>query len=114
MTKSQVKFWYAMGTEEQLTFEGKTMVKFVPVGEGNIVYSEVLLCRQSRERLKNEAKAKKHKVVGTRLYGVKICEKCEKKFKEHPDLSWAQWANPPEPKRHKPVEINPLLLEQGK
>jgi hypothetical protein len=108
---SQVKFWYAMGTEEQLTFEGKTVVIEVPIGEGHIVYSEILMCKQSRERLKNEAKAKKHKVVGVRLHGVKICDKCEEKYKNHPDLPWSHWINPPEPKVHKPVEINPLLLE---
>jgi hypothetical protein len=111
VANSQVKFWYVLGTEEQLTFEGKTVVKEVPIGVGHIVYSEVLMCKQSRERLKNEAKAKKHKVVGVRLHGVKMCEKCEEKYKSHPDLAWMKWVNPPEQKIHKPVEINPLLLE---
>ena len=107
---NDVKFWVAIGTEEQLDFEGRTHTKEVHVGEVHIVYSEVLMCRQSRERLKNDFKAKKHKVLSVRPKG-RLCEKCEKKFREHPDLAFAKWINPPELKSNKTIPINPQLLE---
>lgn len=108
---NQIKYWVAIGTEEQLDFEGRTHIKDVLVGEVHIVYSEVLMCRQSRDRLKGDLKAKKHKTVVTRPAG-KLCPKCEKKFKEHPDLVWSKWVSPPEVRQHKPIETNPALLER--
>jgi hypothetical protein len=90
-----IKFWIAIGTVEQLDFEGHAHSADVPVGEAHIVYSEVLLCRQSRDRLKGDLKAKRQRTAVSRPANVKLCEKCAKKYKEHADLSWQKWANPP-------------------
>lgn len=108
---SQIKFWYAIKIEEQLDFEGHAHAKKVPAGEVHLVYSEVLMCRQSRERLKNEIKATGHSVVSILPKGIKLCEKCKKKYMEHPDLEWQKWLNPPAPKSPPPPVLNPQLLQ---
>ena len=111
--KSNISFWYPVTSDEQMTFDGTVVHKDVIAGEGHITYMEVLLCRQSREKLKHEAKAKKHKNVSARVEGIKVCPKCIAKFKEHPDLAWAHWISPPEPKKSATVQINPEILQRS-
>ncbi len=94
--KDNIKFWIAVGTVEQLDFDGHSHHVDIPVGNAHIVYSEVLLCRQSRDRLKGDLKAKRQRTTTSRPANVKLCEKCEKKYREHPDLSWQKFINPPE------------------
>lgn len=90
------KYWCAVGTVKQKAFNTDGTfywvdVDGVPVGECHIVVDEVLLCRQSRERLLSEQQAKKKKTVEGRIKGIPMCKKCEKKFKEREDLPWAVW-----------------------
>jgi len=91
-----IKFWYAIGTVKQtaFNFDGSTYladVDGVPVGEGHIVYNDVLLCRQSRDVLKKKFNTKRQSTVDGRKAGVPLCEQCEKKFKENTDLAWQKW-----------------------
>src|SRR3990167_9205702 len=86
-----IKFWYPVKTEGQLTFDGHTHFLDVIAGEGHIEYTEVLLCRQSREKLKHEAGAKKHKTISSRLEFIKLCPVCEKKYKANQNLAWQKW-----------------------
>ena len=86
-----IKFWYPVKSNVQLDFEGHTHSRDVVAGEGHIVFSEILLCRQSRDRLQGEVGAKKQRTVQSRIEGVKLCPKCQQRFKEHPDLGWQKW-----------------------
>lgn len=101
--KPQIQFWVAVGTVKQLMFrdDGSTteIEKENPVGEQHIVYQEVLLCRQSRNTLMNRFNAHKKKIVSQRIPNVPLCQKCEKKYKENPNLPWVKWVESPEPKR---------------
>lgn len=95
----KVKFWYPIGEVEQLVFGEKGVKKELPVGDGHIVYSEVLMCKQSREKLKNEVKAKKERLLTTRLHNVSICEECQERYRNHPDSPYAHWIGSP-PTKH--------------
>ena len=85
--KPQSQFWVAVGTVKQSVFMDDGTTKEidveVPAGEQHIVYSEILLCKQSRNTLMNKFHAKKKKTVSQRIQNVKLCEKCEEKFKEN-------------------------------
>lgn len=109
----KVKFWVAVGIVKQMTFrdDGSTaeIEKEHPRGEQHIVYSEVLMCRQSRDTLMKKVDATKKKVVQQRIEGVPVCQKCEKAYREHPDLAFRKWVESPEPKRDSTVKINPIL-----
>lgn len=92
------KFWCAVGTVKQTAFntDGSTYsvdVDGIPVGECHIVVDDVLLCHQSRDRLKAENNAKKHKMVIGRVTSIPMCKKCEKKFKEREDLPWRNFVD---------------------
>lgn len=90
-----IKFWCAVGIVKQDAFHDDGSVYQLdvehPVGEQHIVYQGVLMCRSSRETLKNKLKAKKHKEVTVRIEGVKMCPRCEKKYKENANLPWQKW-----------------------
>src|SRR3989304_966909 len=86
-----IKFWYPVKTEGQLTFDGHTHFRDVIAGEGHIVYMEILLCRQSREKLKYETGAKKHKSISSRIEGTRLCPVCEKKYKANQSFAWQRW-----------------------
>lgn len=106
---NNISFWYAVSHISQLDFEGHEHFIDKVVGEGHIVYMDMLLCRQSRERLKAEAKAKKQKTVPNRIEGIKLCEKCQQKYKENENLDWQHWINSPPLKNNSTVQINPEL-----
>ncbi len=94
--KNNIKFWYAIGTVKQTAFnhDGSTYmvdVDGIPVGEGHIIYNDVLLCRRSRDAIKKEHKTKRQSVVENRKNGVPLCGDCEKKFKENTDFAWQKW-----------------------
>lgn len=88
---SEVKFFYAIKTIGQLDFEGRMHFKDVVVGEGHLVYSEVLMCRQSRDSLMKKLEAKGKKEVAVRIEGVKTCKKCEEAYKANVNLAWKRW-----------------------
>jgi hypothetical protein len=113
-----IRFWCAIGKVKQLAFreDGSNYDIEIdyPVGEQHIIYNEVLLCRQGRESIKGKLGAKKQKTVANRIQNVPLCEKCEKKFKENPDLGWQRWVNPPELKRSpSTIKTNPILLGEA-
>lgn len=112
---SNIKFWCAVGTVKQLMFNDNGTTKEIEVervvGEQHIVYQEVLMCRQSRETLKNTLGAKKQKTVAQRIEGVKVCQRCQDKFKQNQDLGWFHWINPPELKNQATVHFKPELLQ---
>ena len=86
-----IKFWYPIKTVGQIDFEGHTHFKSVIAGEGHIVYMDVLLCRQSREKLKHDVGAKTNRSVQSRVDGVGLCSVCEKKYKANQNLAWQKW-----------------------
>lgn len=89
--KKPVSFWYAVKNAIQSNFEGQPTVVQVFVGEGHIVYNEVLMCGQSREALQKTYKADRAKQVELRIEGLPVCKKCQQKFKENSALSWQKW-----------------------
>lgn len=114
--KSRVKFWVAMGTIEQLILGGGAHPRDVPIGEQHIVYSEMLMCKQSRDSLQKSLKAKRDQTSTTRLRNVPVCKKCEEAYRNHPDLGFKTWVEPKEMKNpvahEKPIDIFELRNEQ--
>lgn len=84
----EIKYWVSIGKEKQLNFEGREVEQDVPVGEQHIVYSEVLLCRVSRQAIKGKNKQSTRK---TPFKNVPLCKECERLWKAHPDSKWKKW-----------------------
>lgn len=63
------------------------------VGEGHIIYAGRLLCKESREALKNRLKGTSVKVSKTREQGVPLCATCQHEYKKIFSSAWVTWVN---------------------
>jgi len=90
------KFFYPVITVAQEAFrdDGPSYVHGVDVSkDGHIVYQGRLMCGESMEVLCSHFKTKRKKIVNVRLEGVKMCEKCQEKYKANLDSAWSRWAS---------------------
>jgi hypothetical protein len=83
-------FWYPVIIDQQTDFEGHIHSKEI-LGVGHIVHSGRLLCRESKERLKNQIKAKKEKVLSKRVEKKPVCPVCLDKYKKNGDSALIAW-----------------------
>jgi hypothetical protein len=93
-----MKFWCAIGEASQLAFadDGSTAevkIDGLPVGECHIVVNDVLLCKQSRDKLKSDVLARRQKNVEHRVKSIPLCPVCEQKFKTNGNLPWRKWVD---------------------
>jgi hypothetical protein len=83
-------WFYPVKVEYQLDFEGKPHPKEI-IQTGHIVYGEVLLCKGSREALKNRVGAVKEKKVAHRIDKAGVCKECMEAYKRHPMSVYNLW-----------------------
>lgn len=86
----EFQVWFPIKFVDQLTFTNQT-VHVEVFGEGHIVYQGILMCGESREKLKNAFGAKKDKTVVGRPSSVKICETCARKYRANGRSPWSNW-----------------------
>lgn len=119
MKKNPVKFWVAVKIQVQIGFDPDNpkrqinVDKEALVGEQHIVYSEVLMCKDSRDRLKRSVKANKDKTAQTRFLNVPVCKACQEAYKNHPDLPYSKFVISPPPRRSGEIKMNPMILEKN-
>lgn len=85
-------YFYPVKLLTQMSFDGKTF-KVPEYGEGHIQHFDVLLCKQSKERLTSKEKGDNQKIVKHPMAGKKMCPKCMELYKLHPDSAWYRWKN---------------------
>lgn len=87
---NEFEFFYPIIIEHQMDFEGHDHPKEVLL-VGHIVHGGRLLCGESREVIKNRAKATKEKTVKARIEKTKVCQECSDKYKKNGHSAYAAW-----------------------
>ena len=85
-------YWYPVIEETQVDFEGREHTHEV-FCEGHISCDGRLMCGESREVLKNQAKAKKDKTTKERKVTPKMCPVCLEKWKAHPESRYYRFVH---------------------
>lgn len=85
-------FWYPVRDEVQLDFEKREHVREV-LCEGHIDYQGRLMCKESREVLKNKHGAKKEKVAKKREVAPKMCPVCLEAWRNHPESQYYKFTH---------------------
>lgn len=83
-------FWFPIILIEQLTFTDQK-IQVEQFGEGHILHSGVLMCRESREKLLNQVGTKKFKVVRHRPANARLCKTCQEKYRANGDSAIHAW-----------------------
>lgn len=88
----QFTYFYPVVIEQQLDFKGHAHPHEVLL-DGHIVHNEVLMCKESRERLLRINKAEKAKKVSLRVPYTRICPVCLEAWKQHPDSPYYKFTH---------------------
>lgn len=90
-TKGLYSYWYPVAVEVQIgLLDGRPYPHDVFL-EGHIVKHEVLMCKDSRERLKRTQKADKESKPAERVPNTKICPACLEAWKKDPDSPYYKY-----------------------